>query len=101
MRHSILLGLTLTAASCLSLISYHAGTSGPTAATSDYALAITTGQILRLASPETPVGQRATEHGDKGPASRTLSCAGVIRLGMLDVGYACAVPGQAITTGSL
>lgn len=100
---SIAIGLLLTAASLLSLISYHAGASVPGEAKSQYALAITTGAGLRLATHgeartanEPPPGQR-----EEAAARRVLACSGVMRLGLVDVGYSCETLAQRVTTGSL
>lgn len=101
MRHDIVIGLGLTIVSMLSLISYHAGMSMPAAGTSSgYALAISTGSGFRLASPDAkpavgPVGLTS------GAPSRVLSCEGVMRLGVVDVGYSCSAPVAKLETGSL
>lgn len=100
---SIVVGLLLTAASLLSLISYHAGTSAPSEVKPTYALAITTGSGLQLA---TQAEARAGQSLAAGPreeiaVKRVLSCSGVMRLGLVDVGYSCEIPSQVVTTGSL
>lgn len=101
MRGDILLGLALTAASVLSLISYDAGVTLPPSGGRDaYALAITTGSGLRLAgpggrSPGAPVADAP------GAAQRILSCDSVMQLGVIDIGYSCSAPVQAAATGSL
>lgn len=97
MRHDIMIGVGLTIVSVLSLISYHAGASMPAAGkSSGYALAISTGSGLQLASPESgPVSRSG------GVPSRVLSCEGVMRLGLVDVGYSCSAPAAKLETGSL
>lgn len=98
MRYDIMIGLGLTVASVLTLIAQHSGSIEAASPQDTYALAITTGSGLRLASP----GGRAPGGPVKDRAApRTLSCSGVMRLGIVDVGYSCSAPEQSAVTGSL
>jgi hypothetical protein len=93
MRRTLFLGFTLTLAGMLSLISYRAGSAAPSAEARAYVLAITAGSSLRLAQPErSAAGGPLASAGDQATEARTLSCSGVVRLGVVDVGYSCAKP---------
>lgn len=91
MRRSVMIGLGLTASSLLSLLSYQAGLQATPPGAPDYAVAITSGNGLRLAAPGLPAagGPLPSATADKAQR-RTLSCNSVVRLGVVDVGYDCA-----------